>query len=169
MPPSTASSAKECRTGLRGRGRRRIALRGTELSAVVASRRRARCYRVSATGSRTVEMRLATRYLGDARSAGTLARPGTHARRLMRILTLGGHDFTRRGPDRALRDYMLGLLGRRHPRVCLLPTASGDPADQISRFHDSFGARRVRGLGPLALPPRRGGRSPCATTCSPRT
>ena len=39
---------------------------GTELSAVVASRRSARCFRVTAAGTRTVEMRLATRYLGDA-------------------------------------------------------------------------------------------------------
>ena len=39
---------------------------GTELSAVVASRPSARCFRVTADGARTVEMRLATRYLGDA-------------------------------------------------------------------------------------------------------
>jgi peptidase E len=38
---------------------------GTELSAVVASRRNARGFRVGANGSRTVEMRLATHYLGD--------------------------------------------------------------------------------------------------------
>jgi dipeptidase E len=68
----------------------------------------------------------------------------------MRILTLGGHDFTRRGADRAIRDYMLGLLGQRHPRICLLATASGDPADQISRFHDSFGAADC-GVSDLSL------------------
>ncbi len=39
---------------------------GTELSAVVASRSSARCFRVMADGARTVEMRLATRYLGEA-------------------------------------------------------------------------------------------------------
>jgi dipeptidase E len=74
----------------------------------------------------------------------------------MRILTLGGHDFTRSGPDRAVRDYMLGLLGPRHPRVCLLATASGDPADQISRFHDSFGAVdcQVSDLSLFRLPRR---------------
>ena len=38
---------------------------GTELSAVVASRRSARGFRVDAAGTRTVEMRLATPYLGD--------------------------------------------------------------------------------------------------------
>ena len=58
----------------------------------------------------------------------------------MRILPLGGHDFSSRTPDRAIRDYMLGLLDQPNPRVCLLPTASGDPADQISRFRGCFGA-----------------------------
>jgi peptidase E len=38
---------------------------GTELSAVVASRRSARCFRVTASANRAVEMRLATRYLGE--------------------------------------------------------------------------------------------------------
>ena len=56
-----------------------------------------------------------------------------------RILTWGGHDFTAQPPDRAIRDYMLGLLESARPRICLLPTASGDPAEQIARFYGSFG------------------------------
>ncbi len=56
-----------------------------------------------------------------------------------RILVWGGHDFTRAGPDRAVCDYMLGLPGRPRPRICLLPTASGDPAEQIARFYSAYG------------------------------
>ncbi len=60
---------------------------------------------------------------------------------MTRILTLGGHDFSSQGPDLAIRDYMLAQLHRSHPRICLLPTASGDPADQIARFRSCFAAR----------------------------
>ena len=52
---------------------------------------------------------------------------------------MGGHEFSRRTGNEALRDYMLALAGRERPRVCLLPTASGDPADQISAFRRSLG------------------------------
>lgn len=58
-----------------------------------------------------------------------------------RILVWGGHDFTRADPDRAICDHMLSLLCGVRPRVCLLPTASGDPAEQIARFYAAFGDR----------------------------
>src|SRR6478735_2889470 len=61
-----------------------------------------------------------------------------------RILTLGGHDFTSRSPDRAVSELMLRLAteraGRR-PRICILPTASGDTSEQIGRFYAAFGER----------------------------
>jgi peptidase E len=74
----------------------------------------------------------------------------------MRILALGGHDFSDRGPDRAIADYVRRLLDGPNPRVCLLPTASGDPADQIARFRGVFGARRcdVSDLSLFRLPRR---------------
>ena len=49
------------------------------------------------------------------------------------ILALGGHEFTRRRGNEAIVDYMLALVQPR-PRMCLLPTASGDAADQITAF-----------------------------------
>jgi peptidase E len=58
-----------------------------------------------------------------------------------RILAWGGHGFRGPASDRAICDYMAGLLDRERPRVCLLPTASGDPADQIARFHNAFAER----------------------------
>jgi peptidase E len=55
------------------------------------------------------------------------------------ILALGGHEFSRRRGNEAIRDYMLALAESPEPRVCLLPTASGDPADQIAAFRRSVG------------------------------
>ncbi|MGA8744638.1 MAG: peptidase E [Solirubrobacterales bacterium] len=63
---------------------------------------------------------------------------------LRRILALGGHDFTSRPPDRAVCELILRLgserAGRR-PRICILPTASGDTSEQIGRFYAAFGER----------------------------
>jgi peptidase E len=41
----------------------------------------------------------------------------------------------------ALDDYILGLARSTVPKVCLLPTASGDGEAQIRQFHATFGAR----------------------------
>lgn len=53
------------------------------------------------------------------------------------ILALGGHEFSRRRGDEALRDYMLALAPATRPKICLLPTASGDPEEQIAAFRRS--------------------------------
>ncbi len=61
-----------------------------------------------------------------------------------RILALGGHDFTSRPPDRAVCELLLRLASERggeRPRICILPTASGDTAEQIGRFYAAFGER----------------------------
>ena len=61
-----------------------------------------------------------------------------------RILIIGGHDFTSRPPDRAVSELMLRLATERagkRPRVCILPTASGDTSEQIARFYAAFGER----------------------------
>jgi dipeptidase E len=57
------------------------------------------------------------------------------------IFVMGGHDFSRRQGNEALRDYLLGLVDRERPRICLLPTASGDPSEQISAFARSLAER----------------------------
>ena len=58
-----------------------------------------------------------------------------------RILALGGHEFNRREGNEAIVDAIVELADSNHPRICLLPTASGDMHDQISNFHRSFGER----------------------------
>jgi peptidase E len=58
-----------------------------------------------------------------------------------RILALGGHDFDRRVGNDAICDLIVELADSRRPRICLLPTASGDPEDQIARFRRGFAER----------------------------
>jgi peptidase E len=58
-----------------------------------------------------------------------------------RILACGGHDFDRRSGNEAITDLIVELAGGRGARICLLPTASGDPEDQIARFRRAVGER----------------------------
>jgi peptidase E len=65
------------------------------------------------------------------------------------IVAIGGAEIAMRPENEALHDYVLSLVepGSR-PRICLLPTASGDPGDQILAFH---GAMERRGCEPSAV------------------
>jgi dipeptidase E len=58
-----------------------------------------------------------------------------------RILAMGGGGFTMQDHDHsdALDRLVLELTGKEVPRVCFLPTASGDPRDQVTRFQERFG------------------------------
>lgn len=38
-------------------------------------------------------------------------------------------------------EFLLGLTGKERPRVCFIPTASGDAASYVERFHDAFDQR----------------------------
>ena len=60
---------------------------------------------------------------------------------IRRILAMGGGGFTMPDHDQsdALDRLVLSLTGKEVPRVCFLPTASGDPRDQVTRFHERFG------------------------------
>ena len=66
------------------------------------------------------------------------------------ILALGGHEFSRKLGNEAIRDYILALAPGPKPRICLLPTASGDPEDQITAFRASLGGLRCE-LSHLSL------------------
>jgi dipeptidase E len=58
-----------------------------------------------------------------------------------RILAMGGGGFTMPENDHsdALDRFVLSLTGKEVPRVCFLPTASGDQREQVMRFHERFG------------------------------
>ncbi len=55
---------------------------------------------------------------------------------------MGGGGFTMPAQDRsdALDRFVLKLTGKDVPRICFLPTASGDPREQMTRFYERFGA-----------------------------
>ena len=64
------------------------------------------------------------------------------------IVAMGGGGFST-GEDSELDDYILSLTGRERPRVCFVPTASGDSDTYIVRFYEAFGAERAQ---PTHLP-----------------
>jgi dipeptidase E len=64
--------------------------------------------------------------------------------RRRQIIALGGGGFARGNPDLKMGAYILEQTGRRHPRVCFVPTAGGDDARSIEQFHKNakrLGAR----------------------------
>ncbi|HEX4106584.1 MAG TPA: peptidase E [Solirubrobacteraceae bacterium] len=61
--------------------------------------------------------------------------------RLPQILALGGGGFSMEPDNPLLDDYALSLTGRSRPRVCFLPTASGDADHYIVRFYRNFATR----------------------------
>ena len=152
---------------------------GDEVAQVVASRPEARAYRVELRHGHVVTTQLATRYLGDdafvplvRRDAGagrSVTTPDAVPLRGRTILALGGHEFSRKRGNEAIRDYMLALADATEPRVCLLPTASGDPAEQIAAFRAQ--PRRPPAASSPTSPcsGSRPSRSTSSATCSPRT
>ena len=54
---------------------------------------------------------------------------------------MGGGGFTADPGDPALDELVLQLAGTPVPRILFLPTASGDPREQIARFRTAFGDR----------------------------
>src|ERR1700712_5613901 len=57
------------------------------------------------------------------------------------IVAFGGGGFSMEPKNPLLDDYVAGLVRRRRPKVCILPTASGDADHYIVRFYKAFGAR----------------------------
>jgi peptidase E len=55
-----------------------------------------------------------------------------------RIVAMGGGGFSSRNGDPELDRYVIEQSAVTTPRICLLPTAGGDPDDQIARFYRAF-------------------------------
>jgi peptidase E len=55
-----------------------------------------------------------------------------------RIIAMGGGGFSAQPGDPELDAYVLEHARASSPAICLLPTASGDPDDQIQRFYRAF-------------------------------
>jgi peptidase E len=58
------------------------------------------------------------------------------------IVAFGGGGFSMERDNTLLDDYVLSLTGKERPRVCFLPTASGDADHYIVRFYRAFDTTR---------------------------
>lgn len=58
------------------------------------------------------------------------------------IVAFGGGGFSMDWGNTSLDDHLLGLTGVERPRVCFLPTASGDADHYVVRFYRAFPASR---------------------------
>jgi dipeptidase E len=58
------------------------------------------------------------------------------------IVAFGGGGFSMESGNPLLDEYVLGLAGSRRPRVCFLPSASGDADHYVVRFYRAFPADR---------------------------
>src|SRR5487761_1654970 len=58
------------------------------------------------------------------------------------IVAFGGGGFSMEWGNTLLDDFVLQLTGAERPKVCFLPTASGDADHYVVRFYRAFGADR---------------------------
>ncbi len=58
----------------------------------------------------------------------------------LKIIAMGGGGFSMEPDEPALDCYILTQTAAAMPRVCFVPTASGDAREYIARFYDAFGA-----------------------------
>jgi dipeptidase E len=73
-----------------------------------------------------------------------MGEPGAGGPVLRTIVAMGGNDFG--PPDNSLvDDHVIALArarrGRSRPRVCFVPTASGDSTEYLARFYAAFARR----------------------------
>jgi dipeptidase E len=61
--------------------------------------------------------------------------------RVPQIVAFGGGGFSMEAGNPLLDDYVLSLTGKPRPRVCFLPTASGDADHYVVRFYRQFATR----------------------------
>ncbi len=59
------------------------------------------------------------------------------------IIALGGGGFSMEPENSLLDDFILSLTGKQKPKVCFMPTASGDAAGYVVRFYQAFPAGRA--------------------------
>jgi peptidase E len=57
---------------------------------------------------------------------------------MRQVVAFGGGGFSQESGNPLLDVYVLGLTGVTTPRVCFLPTASGDADHYIVRFYNAF-------------------------------
>jgi peptidase E len=60
----------------------------------------------------------------------------------MHIVALSSGTLTGEPQSKRLNDYILSLTSTSRPKVCFIPTATGDSSDYVVDFYASFPARR---------------------------
>jgi dipeptidase E len=58
------------------------------------------------------------------------------------IVAFGGGGFSMEWGNTLLDDFVLSLTGKKRPKICFLPTASGDADHYVVRFYRAFSAER---------------------------
>jgi peptidase E len=74
--------------------------------------------------------------LSDSRGAARLENAPTAATR--QILAVGGAGLERSDGPPPLLQYFLGLTGKKKPRVCFMPSASGDATSEVARWNQAI-------------------------------
>lgn len=57
---------------------------------------------------------------------------------MRQIIALGGGGFSMEPDNLALDQYILNQSNKENPKICFIPTASGDSEGYIRRFYESF-------------------------------
>jgi dipeptidase E len=57
---------------------------------------------------------------------------------MRQIIALGGSGFSMEPENPLLDQYILSQTGKSSPKICFVPTASGDSENYISRFYIFF-------------------------------
>jgi dipeptidase E len=60
------------------------------------------------------------------------------------IIAIGGGGFLAEPRNYALEKYMLDQTGKERPSVLMIPTARGDDAEYVAKFHAAFGELGAR-------------------------
>jgi peptidase E len=77
--------------------------------------------------------------MSAATESNVIPFPGAESRQ---IISFGGGGFSMEAGNPLLDDYVLSLTGEERPKVCFLPTASGDADHYIVRFYRAFPGTR---------------------------
>ena len=62
---------------------------------------------------------------------------------MRRIVAIGGGGFMMEDAPSLLDDYVVSLAANRTPRVCFVPTASGDAEEALQKFYRAFSRYRA--------------------------
>src|SRR6476661_1194974 len=70
---------------------------------------------------------------------------------MRQIVSFGGGGFSMEAGNPLLDEFVLELTGKPRPKVCFLPTASGDADHYIVRFYRHFPADRCEASHPTTF------------------